>query len=76
MIEQNSLGNIECWMLWDVDDELISILAVVGHYMIILDQAEGQYVGYSLGVIPDMIGIYMGVADFVGVCYSCITMDT
>ena len=72
MIEQTSLGNIECWLLWDVDDKIIFILAGVGHQMIILDQAKGQDVGYSLGFIPGRIGIFGEVTNFVGVCRSCI----
>ena len=35
-----------------MDDKIISILAVVVYRVIFLDQAEGQDVGYSLGVIP------------------------
>ena len=37
--------------------KLISILAVVGHKIIPLCLAEVQDVSYSLGVIPDRIGI-------------------
>ena len=42
MIEKTSLGNIECWPLWAVNDKLISISAVIGHRVIFLDQAKGQ----------------------------------
>ena len=44
--------------------------------MILLDQDEGQDVGYSLGVIPDRVGISGEVANFVGVCHSCVAMET
>ena len=44
--------------------------------MIFLDQAKGQDVSYSLGVIPYMIGISGEVTNFVGVCHSYITMET
>ena len=49
MIEHTSLGKLEDWPLWDVDNKLIYILAVVGHQMILMDQAKGQDVGYSIG---------------------------
>ena len=49
MIEHISLGHIKCWFLWAVDNKLIYILAVVGHQMILMDQAKGQDVGYSIG---------------------------
>ena len=70
MIEQKILGHLECWTLWDVYDKLISILDVVGHQMIILDQTEGQDVRYYLGVILHRIGISGEVTNFVGVCHS------
>ena len=37
MVKHTSLGNIKRWPLWDVDDKLIYILAVVGHKVIILE---------------------------------------
>ena len=40
MIEQTSLGRIKFWTLWAVDGKLIFILAVLGHYIIFLYQAE------------------------------------
>ena len=58
-----------------MDDKLISILAVVGHKVIILDQAKGQDVRYTLGVIPYRIIISGGVTDFVVVCHSCVILD-
>ena len=58
MVKQTSLGHLKCWPMWAVDDKLISILDVVGHKVIFLDQAEGQDVSYSVGIIPDRIGIY------------------
>ena len=70
MIKQTSLGHLKCWTLWAVDEKLISILAVVGHKVIFLDQAKGQDVSYSLGVIPERIGISEEVTYFVGVCHS------
>ena len=56
-------------------DKLISISAVVGHRVIFLDQAKGQDVCYSLGVIPYRIIISLEITNYVGVCQSCITMD-
>ena len=56
--------------------KIISISAVVGHKVVFIDQAEDQNVGYSLGVIPDRIGISGEVANFVGVCHLCVKMDT
>ena len=75
MVEQTSLGCRKCWSMWDVYEKLISILAVVCHKVIFLDQAEGQDVSYSLGVIPYRIGISGEVNNFVVVCQSCVTMD-
>ena len=72
MVKQTSLGHIKCWTLWDVDDKLIYILAVAGHMVIVLDQSKGQDVSYSLGFIPYRIRISGEVANFVGVCRSCI----
>ena len=59
-----------------MDDNLISISGVVGHRMIFMYQAKKQDVSYSLGVILDRIGISGDFANFVGVCCSCVTMDT
>ena len=75
MVKQASLGHIKYWPLWDVDGKLISILADVCHKVIFLDQADGQDVSYSLGVIPDRIRISGEVTDFVGVCNSCVIMN-
>ena len=52
MAKQKSLVHHKCWPLWDVDDKLISISDVVGHRVIFMDQAKGQDVSNSLGVIP------------------------
>ena len=76
MVNQTSLGHLKCWPLWAVYDKLISISAVVGHRVIFLYQAKGQDVSYSLGVIPYRIIISGEVTNFVGVCHSCVTMDT
>ena len=76
IIENTSLVRLQCLTLLDVKDKLISILSVVGHQMILLDQTEGQSVGCSLGVIPDRTGISREVTNFFGVCHSCVTMDT
>ena len=75
MVKQASLGHLKCWMMWAVDEKLISILDVLGHKVIFLDQAEVQDVSYYLGVIPERIGISGEVTNFVGVCHSCVTMD-
>ena len=74
MLEHTILGHLECWPMWAVDDKIISILSVVGHKVVFLDQYEGQDVIYSLGVMPYRIGISGEVTNFVGVCRSCITM--
>ena len=76
MVKQTSLGHLKCWPLWAVDDKIISISAVVGHRVIFLDQAKGQDVPYSLGVIPYRIIIYWETTNIVGVCHSCVTMET
>ena len=59
-----------------MNDRLISISAVIGHRVIFLDQAKGQDVCCSLGVIPHRIRISREIANIVGVCHSCVTMDT
>ena len=76
MVKQTSLGHLKCWPLWAVDEKIISISAVVGHRVIFLDQAKGQDVSYSLGVIPYRIRISGEVTNCFGVCHSCVTMDT
>ena len=76
MVKQTSLVHLKCWPLWAVDDKLISILAVVGHRVIFMDQAMGKDVIYSLGIIPYMIIISREVTNFIGVCHSCVTMYT
>ena len=57
MVKQTRLSHLTYWLLWDVDDKLISISAGVGRRVIFLDQAKGQDIGYSLGVIPYRIRI-------------------
>ena len=74
MIKQISLGHLKCWLLWAVDDKLISILAVVGHKVIFLVQAKGQDVSSSLGVITYRIRISGEVANFVGFCDYCVSI--
>ena len=59
-----------------MDNKIIYISAVVGHRVIFLDQSKGQDVCYSLGVILYRIRISREITNFVGVCHSCITMDT
>ena len=76
MVKHTRLGHPKYWQLWSVDEKLIIILAVVGHKMIILDQAKIQDVGYSLGVILHRIVISEDVTNFVRMCHSCVTMDT
>ena len=76
MVKHTSLGHIKCCPMWAVDDKIISILDVVSHKVIFMDQAEGQDVSYSLGVILYRIVISGEVANFVGVCHSCVAMDT
>ena len=62
--------------MWSVDEKLISISSVVDHRVIFLDQAKGQDVRYSPGVIPYRIRMYRDITNFVVVCHSCVTMDT
>ena len=69
MIKHTSLVRIKYWLLWDVDDKLISILAVLGHKMIPMDQSEVHYVNYSLGVIPESILISREITSF----FECVT---
>ena len=76
MIKKTSLVNLECWTLWAVNEKLISISAVICHRVIFLDQAKGQDVCYSLGVITHRIRISQEITNIVGVCHYCITMDT
>ena len=76
MVKQTSLGHLKCWPLWDMDDKLISISTAVGDRMIFLDQAKGQDVSYFLGFIPYRIRISRDITNFVGVCHSCVKMDT
>ena len=76
MVKQASLGHLRCWPRWDVDGKLIYIWDVVVHKVIFMDQAKGQDVRYSLGIIPYRIRISREVTNFVGVCHSCVTMDT
>ena len=59
-----------------MNDKLISILAAIGNRVIFLDQAKGQDVCYSFGVIPHRIIIFREITNLVGVCHSCVTMDT
>ena len=76
MVKNNTLGHLKFWPLWDVDDKIISISAVVGHRVIFLDQAKGQDVRYFLGVIPYRIIISWEVTNCFVVCHYCVTMDT
>ena len=74
MVKHTSLGHHKFFLLWAVDEKLISIIAVVGHKLMFLNQDEGQYVRYSLGVIPDRILISRKVTNCFGVCHSYVTM--
>ena len=76
MVKQTSLGHLKCWLLCSVDEKLISISDFLGYRVIFLDQAKRRDVSYSLAVIPYRIRISREVANFVGVCHSCVTMDT
>ena len=76
MVKQTSLGHLKCWPLRAVDYKLIYILDVVGHRVIFLDQAKGKDACYSLGFIPYRIRISREITTFVGVCHSCVKMDT
>ena len=74
MVKQTRLGHLKCWLLWDLDDKLISISAVVGLRVIFLDKAKGQDVRYSLRVITYRIIVSREITNLVGVCHSCFTM--
>ena len=76
MIKYISLGHLKCWPLWDVDEKLIYLSAVIGHRVIFMDQDEGKDVRYYLGVIPHRIRIARENTNIVGVCHSCFKMDT
>ena len=76
MLKQTILGNLKCWLLWAVDEKIISVLDVVSHRVIFLYQAKGQDVFYSLGVIPHRISISLEITNLFGVCHSCVTMNT
>ena len=76
MVKQIILGHLKCWLMWAVYEELIYKSAVVGHRVISLDQAKGQDVRYSLGVISYRIRIYREITNLVSFCQSCVTMDT
>ena len=76
MIEKTSLGHLEFWPLWAVNEKIISISDSIGHRVIFLYQAKVQDVCYSLGVIPHRIRISWDITNIVGVCHSCVTMDT
>ena len=75
MVKQTIPGHLKCWPLWALDEKIISISDVVGHRAIFLDQAKGQHVSYSLGVIPYMIIISREITNFVAMCHCCIKMD-
>ena len=47
-----------------MDDKLFSILAVVGHRVIFMDQSKGWDVNYYLGIIPYRIGISVEITNF------------
>ena len=73
--QHSSTGNLKCWLLWGVGEKLISILAVVGHKVIFLYQAEGEDVSYSLGVTPYWIGIFGNITHpFPLACSRKITL--
>ena len=76
MIEKTRLGHLECLLLWAVNDKLTSILAVMGHRVIFIEQAKGQDVCYSLGVIKHRIRISLEITNISGACHSCVKMDT
>ena len=38
MVKKTILGHLKCWPLWDVYEKLITILAILGHKVIFLDQ--------------------------------------
>ena len=76
VVEETSLGHIECWTLWSMNDKFINILTVVGHYMVFLHQYKWQNVGYPLWVIPDRVEVSREVTNLVAVSYYWIAVDT
>ena len=40
LIAETSLGNLECWLLWDMNENFITIFDVVSHYMVFLHQSK------------------------------------
>ena len=69
MVKKTSLGNLKCWPLWDVDDNLISFLAVVGHKVIFWTRPR-----YRMLTIP--FGLYQTVLEYPGrspILLVCVT---
>ena len=50
MVKHTSLGNIKRWPLWDVDDKLIYILAVVDHKVIFWTRTRDRMLAIPLGL--------------------------
>ena len=71
MVKHTSLDHLKCWPLLSVDNKIISILAVVGDRLVFMDQAKGQDVSYSLGVIPYRIRISREITNFL----VCVTPE-
>ena len=53
-----------------MDNKIISVLHVVGHQMILMDQSNGLDVSYYCDFIPDRIGRYGEVANYFCVCVN------
>ena len=57
VVEKTSIGNLECWLLWDMNEKFIPILTIISHYMVFLYQSEWQDVGDLLWIIPYRIWV-------------------
>ena len=40
MVEETSLGYLECWLLWVMNDKFIPISTVTCHWVVFLNQSE------------------------------------
>ena len=50
MLKQTILGNLKFWPLWDVDDKLIFVLAVVDHRVAFCTNPKDRILDISLGL--------------------------
>ena len=61
MVKHTSIGHLKCWLLWAVDDKIISILAVIGHKVIFWTRPRDRmftiHLGLSLSLSPVTVPI-------------------